>query len=306
MLPQLSDAQLCGLMHSRSESGAGVYVQHRPVLVLRLNILPGRDHQNIVYIKLMKILLPVIDPVQIFRLLHCDRAFTNLAEPAQLLQFPLYILQNRCFIGLFPQNLQTAILLLLHKKAQISNAVVFLALRKNIHEHLLLLQGSQGNLVLDLSPFQAYVVQRTDDNVFGVRYCFYFEFFPFHWQFPPLLSSILLPAVPVSRLSSAVPSDIFLPFAFRLPSHFHATDSSLFFRLSASHIPMTRNKSGAFNTCWKLTIEWRPYITSASNPVPPMQSHIKLPCRPCLSVSSRLLFPPLLPYLYIPARKIAR
>ena len=65
-------------MHSGSKRCAGINMQNHLVLILRLHLFPGRNNQYIVNRELMKILLPVVDPVDILRFFNRDCAFSDI------------------------------------------------------------------------------------------------------------------------------------------------------------------------------------------------------------------------------------
>ena len=167
-------------MHTGSECGAGIDVEYHFFPVVRLDVLPGGDHKNIVDVELMEILLPVVDPVDILGLVDGHAAFTDVDEHAKLLQLILYTLQNRFHSGRLSRHLQTAVLLLLHEEAKVGYAVIRRSLGKNIHKHLLLLQCSQGNLVLDLRSLQTDIVECADNNIFRLCHCLDLKFHPLH------------------------------------------------------------------------------------------------------------------------------
>ena len=55
--PQLSHTQLGRLMHSCSKCSSWIDMNDHLILILRLDILPGRNYKDIINIKLVKILL---------------------------------------------------------------------------------------------------------------------------------------------------------------------------------------------------------------------------------------------------------
>ena len=65
-------------MHPGTERRAGIDMEHHFIGILRLDIFPGRDDQDVINIELMEILLPVIDPVNVLRLIHDDGTFSNI------------------------------------------------------------------------------------------------------------------------------------------------------------------------------------------------------------------------------------
>ena len=55
-------------MHTGAKGRTRINMNNHLVLILRLYLLPGRNDQNIIHIKLMEILLPVVNPVLILGL----------------------------------------------------------------------------------------------------------------------------------------------------------------------------------------------------------------------------------------------
>ena len=55
-------------MHTGAKGRTRINMNNHLVLILSLYFLPGRNDQNIIHIKLMEILLPVVDPVLILGL----------------------------------------------------------------------------------------------------------------------------------------------------------------------------------------------------------------------------------------------
>ena len=84
-----------------SESCSRINVQYLLILIFRFHFFPGRDNQQIIYIELVEILLPVIDPVNIFCFRYHNRAFSNIQEGFQILQLSLHTCHYRiCIYGL--------------------------------------------------------------------------------------------------------------------------------------------------------------------------------------------------------------
>ena len=167
-------------MHSGAEGCAGVDVEHHFLPIIRLYILPGRNHENIIDIELMKILLPVVDPVNVLCLIHGYGTLPDLAEESQLLELTLYIGKNLLHSGGFILQLKRAVLLFFHEEAQISDTVVLGTLRQNVDKHLLLLPCGEGDLVLDLRTLQTNIIKSADDNVLSLRHCLNSKLHPFH------------------------------------------------------------------------------------------------------------------------------
>ena len=114
-------------MHTRAKSGARVNMDHRAALILRSDLLPGRNDQQIVHVKLLEILLPVVDPVLILCLRRRNAGLSDIHELAQLLQRLLHPGKDRIHVRI-----------LLQIKVQVSNAVIVRRIRQNVHKHLLL------------------------------------------------------------------------------------------------------------------------------------------------------------------------
>ena len=177
---QLPDAKLCCLMHPRPEGRTRINMKDHLVLIRFLHLFPGRDNKEIINIKLVKILLPVIDPVDILRLVHGNASFSDVAEYPQLLQLPAHIFHDGLLVRLFAVYQKMPVLCFLHEKAEPRNPVILRPIGQDVHEHLLLFRGCQRHLILDLRPFQANIIKGADNYVLRIRYCFYPEFFPFH------------------------------------------------------------------------------------------------------------------------------
>ena len=58
ILLELTNTQLCCLMHTRSKGCARIDMDDHFIPVFRLYFLPGRDDQNVVHIELFEILFP--------------------------------------------------------------------------------------------------------------------------------------------------------------------------------------------------------------------------------------------------------
>ena len=82
-------------MHTCSERCTRINVNDHLVAVLWLYIFPGWDYKNVVYIELMEVLLPVVDPVYIFRLRFLDGALPNIKKCAHIFQFFSHVHKNR-------------------------------------------------------------------------------------------------------------------------------------------------------------------------------------------------------------------
>ena len=142
ILLELTNTQLCCLMHTCSESCSRINVQYLLILIFRFHFFPGRDNQQIIYIELVKILLPVIDPVNIFCFRYHNRAFSNIQEGFQILQLSLHTCHYRiCIYGL-SKKLHRSIFFFFYKEAQISNSIILWSIRENVYKHLLFLKWS--------------------------------------------------------------------------------------------------------------------------------------------------------------------
>ena len=166
VFPDLADTELRRLMHASPEGCAGIDVEDQcRLFVCDLRFFPGRDRQYVVDPELMEILFPVVDPVQVLRLLDDDRALTDLRigpQHRELIE-DLGLHLFRC-LGLVVHK-DMPVLSLLQKEAEHSCPVVFSGLRQDIHEHLLLFRRRQRDVVLDLRAVQADVLHGTDDNI---------------------------------------------------------------------------------------------------------------------------------------------
>ena len=169
IFPDLPDAQLGGLMHSRSERRARIDMDDHLILIFRFDIFPGRDDQNVVHIELMKILFPVIHPVNIFCLRFFDRALSYIHIRGHFLQFFSYVGKDRLLVLIF-----------LKIKTEICHSVVRPDLGQNIYKHLLLVRLSERDTVLDLHSLYSQIHQHAADDI--LRFCrrFQTESVPFH------------------------------------------------------------------------------------------------------------------------------
>ena len=87
---QLTHAKLCRLMHTGTKRRARINMNDHLILIFRFYFFPGRDDQDIVHIKLMKILFPVVDPVLVFGLGFCDRSLSDIHKHTKLFQSIFY------------------------------------------------------------------------------------------------------------------------------------------------------------------------------------------------------------------------
>ena len=147
-------------MHSRTEGSTRINMDHHLVLIFRFYIFPGRYNQNIIYIELMKILLPVIYPVHIFCLGLLDHALAHIHIGRHISQLPTDICKH-FFLIFFRFQIET----------QIGHAVIALNLRKNIHKHLLFICLCQRNLIFDFHSLNPQIHQHAADNIFSLCCC---------------------------------------------------------------------------------------------------------------------------------------
>ena len=173
ILPDLPDAQLRRLMHTRAECRAGVNVKYKARLFLPVSLfrlLPGRDAENIIDPELVKILFPVVDPVLVLRLVHGDRSVPdNIGITPELIEALRDSLPD--FLGFSlasVRHLQRSVFVFLYVKTQNGSAVIGSRRRADIDKHLLFLCSREGNIVLDLGPLKADIFQLADDDVFRI------------------------------------------------------------------------------------------------------------------------------------------
>ncbi len=96
------------------------------VLIFCLHFFPGRYDQNVVYIELMEVLFPVIDPVFVLCLGFCDGTFADIHVSAYFFKDSTYFLENR-----------RSFCVLFQIKIQIGDSIIRWTFRHNIHKHLL-------------------------------------------------------------------------------------------------------------------------------------------------------------------------
>ena len=202
-------------MHTRAECRARINVQNLLIPVFLLHFLPRGNHEKIVYVKLVEILFPVIDPVDILRLGHRDGSFPDAHKQADLRQRLLNSQKHALFVRLLSAEVKHPALLFLHEKAEIRRAVIGLALRQDIHKHLLFFQRRKGHFVLDLRPLKPSVVEFADNDILRLHDRLYLEFHPLHGSiyFLSLSSkSFVFNSFSITRISSSA------TFLFSLPS----------------------------------------------------------------------------------------
>ena len=169
------------LVHAGSERRAGVDVKHqRGLLIGDLRLLPGWDRQNVLDPELVKILLPVVDPVQVLGLLDRDRSLSDIAIGSELRQ----LLLDRGLDLLRGLQLAVhkdmAVLRLLQEETEYRRPVILSRFGQDVDEHLLLLRRCKRHVILDLRAVQPYVLHRTDQNIFRIHFRAHSETHPLH------------------------------------------------------------------------------------------------------------------------------
>ena len=86
------------------------------VFVLFFDFFPGRNDQNVIHIKLFEVFFPVVDPVDIFRLIHGNTALADLTEHPQGFQFFFYLRKNLFFCFLLAIYRKGSVFCLFHKE----------------------------------------------------------------------------------------------------------------------------------------------------------------------------------------------
>ena len=160
ILFQLSHTQLCRLMHTGAKGRTRINMNNHLVLILSLYFLPGRNDQNIIHIKLVEILFPVVDPVLILGLSALNRAFTQIHKAAVCLQLLIHAGQD-CL----------RVRILLQIKAKVGDPVICRTVRQNVYKHLLLVRLRKRHLVLDLHTLDSGVRQCGDDDILRIGLC---------------------------------------------------------------------------------------------------------------------------------------
>ena len=69
-------------MHAGAKCRTGIDMKHHLVSIFRFDIFPGRDHQDIIDIELVEILFPVVDPVNVLRLIYHNRSLADIHKLA--------------------------------------------------------------------------------------------------------------------------------------------------------------------------------------------------------------------------------
>ena len=143
---QLADHQLGRLMHTSAKSSARIDMKDHFPFILFFNLFPGRYDQNIIYIKLMEVFFPVIDPVLILCLGLFNTALSNIHIRADLIQYLAYILQYFFCIPIFFKI-----------KIQVCDPVILWTIRHNIYKHLCFIFICKRLLVLDLHTLDSHI-----------------------------------------------------------------------------------------------------------------------------------------------------
>ena len=166
---ELTDHELCCLVHTGSKCCTRVNVKDHFVLIFFFDFFPGWNDQDIIYIELMEKFFPVVDPVLIFCLGFFDRAFSDVHESTQFFQCVSYITKNALLVGIFFQI-----------KIQICDPVICRSFRHDINEHLSFIFFCERLMVLDLSTLYADLCQCADDHVLCFCFCFNGKTIPLH------------------------------------------------------------------------------------------------------------------------------
>ncbi len=156
-------------MHPCAERRPRINMDDHLILILRRNLLPGRNDQHIVNGKLIKILLPVINPVHILCLGLFNLCLSHVHISPDLRKLLLYSGKHRLLIFLHIQI-----------ETDIGGSVVLPELRKDIYKHLCLLLRRKGYFILNLHSLNPKLHQTAADHVLCLRSSLDSEFIPFH------------------------------------------------------------------------------------------------------------------------------
>ena len=137
--------------------------------MLRRDLLPGGLDQDVVHGKGLKILLPVVDPVLVLGLRGRQGPGAQIRIGGHLIQAGFHIFQNLLHI-----------LLRIQIEAHLGYPLVRRKLRKDVDEHPLCLLLRQGDIVLNLDPLNAQIVQHAADKIHRLCGGGQSKFFPFH------------------------------------------------------------------------------------------------------------------------------
>ena len=161
-------------MHSCTKGSSWINVEDHLVLIFCLHFFPGRYDQNVVYIELMEVLFPVIDPVLVLCLGFCDGCLSDIHKASQILQCSLHIFQD-CL----------GIRILFQIEVQICDPVICWSFRHDIHEHLRFVLISQRLFILDFHTFNSHLGKCTDHNILCLCFCLKCKTVPFHISISP-------------------------------------------------------------------------------------------------------------------------
>ena len=173
-------------MHAGAEGGTGIYVEDQAGLLFMsvfhdlFRLLPGRDDKDIVDPELVEVLLPVVDPVDVLGLVDADGPLPHVGKGPDLVDLGQHSVPDLLRCADLVVDDQAAVLCFLQKEVQDRGPVVRGALGEDIHEHLLLLRGGQGDVVLDLGPVETDVLHKADQYILCVRPGADPESHPFH------------------------------------------------------------------------------------------------------------------------------
>ena len=159
-------------MHTGSKSSTRINVKDHFILIFCLYFFPGRYDQDIIYIELMEILFPVVDPVLIFCLGFFDGSFSDVHKISQVVQCFTDIFEDCFFICIFFQI-----------EVQIGNAIIRRSLRHNVYKHLCFIFFCQRLLVLNFHTFNSNFSKCADHDIFGFCFRFYCKTVPLHRLF---------------------------------------------------------------------------------------------------------------------------
>ena len=176
-------------MHTCSKCSSRIDMNDHFVFIFFFDFLPGRYNQNIIHIKLLKILFPIINPVYILSFVYSNTSFTNITEQTKSVQFLLYRMKHFFLSHRISIHNQSTVLIFFNKKTQICNPVIFRSIRQNVHKHLLFFQSCQRYFILNLSTFQTNIIQGADNNILSLCRCLYSKFLPLHLSFTSYMNS---------------------------------------------------------------------------------------------------------------------
>ena len=224
-------------MHSCTKGSSRINVEDHLVLIFCLHFFPGRYDQNVVYIELMEVLFPVIDPVLVLCLGFCDGCLSDIHKASQILQCSLHIFQD-CL----------GIRILFQIEVQICDPVICWSLRHDIHKHLCLILIGQWLLILDFHTFNSHLGKCTDHNILCLCFCLKCKTVPFHLLYLLMLYTHLWIFIPVCRLFSIVPKTgtSFNIHEYRKKRKRHFVPLSCFHFIYSSNISFTFSRKPFF------------------------------------------------------------